>query len=214
VGRLAADETCQRVPRVVGTFHSLSARGNGADRDRAFGSKHAKHGEQTALVIVGGCHEWCPPDVAGLISIGRIAEPAAFRTAKAALVRSEINRRSFSASAAYNCSSGSRIADTFLQVCLRPKLGVSATIQSAQSAASRERVVDIDGLKHRRSSWTNRPRVAYHTRSKISSYCANGNSVAMNFAIDRFRDFMSGCVRKAADLVERHVSKNSTEYGV
>jgi len=68
---------------------NVEGRGDRADALDAFGLEGAKYWQELAGMLVGGRVCCRTPDV-----------PLAFRTANAALVRSEMSRRSFSAKAA------------------------------------------------------------------------------------------------------------------
>lgn len=65
-----------------------------------------KKGSQLLRKRICAPHQRTAPNCAGIWQIGRISKagPAARFAASAALVRSNISRRSFSASAAYGCS--------------------------------------------------------------------------------------------------------------
>ena len=100
---MATVETCHRAPRGVGIVE------RGGDYGQCGGALVPDGSEQrqeAARILVGRGGKRGAAYVTGLADIDRIASllPLAFLTASAALVRSEMSRRSFSAKAAYRCS--------------------------------------------------------------------------------------------------------------
>jgi len=96
-----ATEEYQRLPRIRRTPRSLRAQVI-ASSQSACALNSPYQGEQVCRKRVGGLHERFAPKHACRGNVARVAEGRALRllATSAALVRSEISRRSFSASAA------------------------------------------------------------------------------------------------------------------